>query len=170
MAQLSYTIGNWAVASHEVDTIAQPKSISVADLDYAHDFSVVTDTTSESLLLNTSGTSLEPVEKLRYAKERVNNIYRNLDTLKAAQLPSPIGARVLAEDTILLSLTNSVSGEELVAPVRVWTCIESSTASMITGDALLWALLRHVGQLFQSGAADNSMLVSLFRGDLNPTR
>lgn len=169
MAQLSYTTGNWAVASHEVDTIATPKNVAVVDLDYAHDFSVASATSSEARLLNTSGTSLEPVEKLRYAKERVADIYRNSDVPKSAQLASPVGTRVLAESIELITGSNTVSGEEKVIPLRVWTCIESSTAQMVTGDALIWALKRHIGQLLATGTVDASLILSLFRGDLNPT-
>lgn len=166
---LSYTVGNWSVASHEVDTITTPKNLSIPDLDYAVDYSVASEKGNDTSITNTTGTALEPVEKLRYAKEKVNDIYRNTNTLKAAQLPSPIGARVLAEATEIISATNTVSGAEMEIPIRVWTCIESSTHNAVTGQALLWALKRHVAQLFQTGAVDEALLVELFRGDLNPT-
>lgn len=165
---ISYTVGNWSVASHEVDTITNTKNIAVPDLDYQHDFSVVSDSGSETRLVNTSGTTLETVERLRYAKERVNDIYRNLDTLKVSQLPSPVGARVLAESLEVLSASNAVSGADIEFPIRVWTCIESSTHNVVTGAALLWALKRHVAAMFATGAVDETMLTALFRGDLNP--
>lgn len=167
---LNYTVGNWTVVSNEVDSISSPKSLAIPDLDFAHDFSVVTDSASETRLLNTSGDSLEPVEKLRYAKEKVNDIYRTVGTLKANQLPTPVGARVLAEATEILSATNSVSGAELVVPIRVWTVMESSTHNTVTGEALLWALKRHFAQLFGTGEVNENMLVRLFRGDLDPTK
>lgn len=165
---MSYTVGNWTVVSHDVDTISDTKNIAVPDLDYQHDFTVKTDSANATILLNTSGTALEPSEQLRYSRERVNDIYRNTQILKANQLPSPSGARILAEDTMRFSATNSVSGAELEAPIRVWTCIESSTHNVITGDALLYALKRHIAQLFQTGAVDADMLIQLFRGDTNP--
>lgn len=167
---LSYTVGNWSVASHEVDTITTPKSLSIPDLDFAVDYSVASDKGSDTSITNVTGTALEPVEKLRYAKEKVNDVYRTVDTLKANQLPSPVGARVLAEATEIISATNTVSGAELEIPIRVWTCIESSTHNAVTGAALLWALKRHVAQLFETGSVDESLLVELFRGDLDPTK
>lgn len=167
---LNYTVGNWTVVSNEVDSISTTKSLALPDLDYAHDYSVVTDSSSESRLLNTSGTSLEPVEKLRYGRERVSDIYRTLNTLKANQLPSPVGARVLAESIEILSASNGVSGAELEFPIRIWTCVESSTHNVVTGQALLWALKRHIATLFTTGAVDSDMLVRLFRGDLDPTK
>jgi hypothetical protein len=167
---LSYTVGNWTVASHEVDTISTTKNIAVPDLDYAHDFSVAESGDSETKLLNVSGAALEPCERLRYAKERVADIYRYTPTLKTAQLPSPVGARVLAESTEILSAANSVSGADLNIPIRVWTCIESSTHNAVTGAALLWALKRHIASLLATGAVDEGQLVKLFRGDLDPTK
>jgi gamma-glutamyl phosphate reductase len=168
---MQYTVGNWTIDSHEVDTIAQTKNLAVVDLDYVHDFSVSPDGTSQDVrLINTSGTALEPVEKLRYAKERVADIYRNASISKVAQLPSPVGTRVLAENQELLSATNSVSGQELTVPIRIWTCIESSTHNVITGDALLWALKRHIGMLLGTGSVSSEQIIKLFRGDLDPTK
>lgn len=165
---LSYTVGNWTVESHETDSISTTKNIAVADLDYSHDYSLQSDTGSEVRLLNTSGSTLEPVERLRYAKEKVNDIYRNLDTLKASQLPSPVGTRLLAEGIYLLSASNTVSGAELTVPIRVWTCIETSTHNTITSQALEWALKRHVSSVFGTGETNGAMLTRMARGDLNP--
>lgn len=166
---MSYTVGNWTVESHEVDSISSTKNVVVPDLDYAHDYSVVDGTSSEVNLLNTSGTALEPVEHMRFAREKVNDIYRKLPTLKIAQLPSPVGIRLLQENIFILSADNSVSGEELSVPIRVWTCMETSTHNAITGQALEWALKRHQASLYATGTTDSTMLVRMARGDLNPT-
>lgn len=165
---MTYTVGNWSVASHDVDTITTPKNVAVPDLDYQHDFSVKTEGASQTILLNTSGTSLEPSEQLRYSREKVNDIYRNTDILKANQLPSPVGARVLAESILRWSAANSVSGAELEYPTRIWTVIESTTNNVVTGAALLYHLKRHIAQLLKTGAVDEQMLTALFRGDTNP--
>lgn len=170
MSSLSYTIGNWTVASNETDTISTTKNLALPDLSYAQDFSKSEDTGKNVRIINTTGGTLEPVEKLRYAKERVADIYRTTDTLKANQLPSTVGARVLAENTEIIGASNAVSGAEVEIPIRVWTCIESSTHNAITGDALLWALKRHVAALFGTGEVTSAQLVKLFRGDLDPTQ
>lgn len=170
MSNLNYTVGNWTVVSSENDTISTPKQLAIPDLDFASDYSVANESGKETRIINTTGGALEPVEKLRYAKERVADIYRNTETLKANQLPSPVGARVLAEGTEMISASNSVSGAEYEIPLRIWTCIESSTHNAITGEALLWALKRHIAQLFSTGEVDAELLVKLFRGDLDPTK
>jgi hypothetical protein len=170
MSQLNYTVGNWTVASHEVDTISATKTVAIPDLDFAHDFSVSAETAKGTDLLNTSGTALEPVERLRYFVDKVADIYRTTDVAAAAKLPSSAGKRISAENTEVLSLANSVSGAELDVPIRIWTCVESSTHQAITGTALLWALLRHFSALFDTGSTSDNMLVKLFRGDTDPTR
>jgi hypothetical protein len=168
MGSLSYTIGNWTVASNESDTISTPKTLTIPDLDYASDFSLSQDKGKEAIILNVTGGTLEPVERLRYAKEKVNDIYRTTETLKSNQLPSPIGARILAESLEIVKATNSINAAEYDIPLRVWTCVESSTHNAVTGAALLWALKRHFAAMFGTGVVTEDMLIALFRGDLNP--
>jgi hypothetical protein len=167
---LNYTVGDWTVKSNEVDSISTPKTLSLPDLSYSADYSVASSSGKETRIINTTGATLEPVEKLRYAKERVADIYRTVDTLKANQLPSTIGTRVLGESIEILSADNSVSGAGYEIPIRTWTVMESSTHNAITGDALLWALLRHVAALFPTGSVTSAQLIKLFRGDLDPTQ
>jgi hypothetical protein len=170
MANLDYTVGNWTVASHEVDTILQPKTVQIPDLDFAHDYSVMSNGATETRLLNASGTSLEPTEKLRYAREHVKDIYRSTDIDGAYRLPSPAGVRVLMEVQTILSVTNSVTGQELLVPVRSWKCLETSVHPAITGQALLWQNCRQDALSYGTNQTNPDMLVKLFRGDLDPTR
>lgn len=170
MSNLNYTVGNWTVASHEVDTISAAKTVAIPDLDFAHDFSVSAETAKGTTLLNTSGSSLTPVEQLRYFKNAVSDVYRQTDIPASSRLPSGAGANVSAETLEILTLNNSVSGAELFAPIRIWTVVESTTHQAITGQALLWALLRHYAALFETGATNDNLLVKLFRGDTDPTR
>lgn len=167
---LNYTVGDWTIVSNETDTISTPKTLSIPDMDFAHDFSVVGESAKEAQLINTSGATLEPVERLKFGRDKVNDIYRSLDVLKPNQLPSPVGIRLLAENTEMLTASNSTTGAELTVPIRVWTCIETSTHNTVTGQALLWALLRHVGTLFKTGTVTDAMLISMARGDLDPTK
>lgn len=168
--QLDYTIGNWTIKSHEVDSISVPKTVSIPDLDYVHDFSVASADPNNVYLINVSGSALIPVERMRYGKERVSDIYRNTDIPRISQFSSPIGARAVFEDINYFTVTNAITGSEQIVPTRLWTCIESIMGNVITGEALLWSLLRHIAQMFPTGAVDDNMLIRIFRGDLDPTR
>lgn len=171
MSSLHYTVGNWTVDSGETDSISTTKSLALPDLDYASDFSSNGEgKDGKTVIINTTGGTLNPIERLRYSKERVNDIYKSYDVLRSNQLPTPVGARVLAESVELIHAANSTSGAELDIPIRVWTCVESSTHNTITGDALLWALKRHIAAMFGTGSVSSEMLIQLFRGDLDPTK
>lgn len=170
MSNLNYTVGDWTVASHEVDTISTPKTVAIPDLDFAHDFSVSAETAKGTTLLNTSGTSLNPVEQLRYFRNPVNDVYRQTQIPAAMQLPIKSGANVSAESLFVLSLANSVSGQELNVPIRLWTVLETIPHQAITDTALAWALARHISAMYETGKVDAALLVKLFRGDTDPTR
>lgn len=170
MAQLHYTVGDWTVESREVDSISTAKSTSVPDLDYQRDFSVSSQVPGKVELMNVSGTSLEPVERLKYARSVVPNVYRGLDTLDAMKLPSTVGARPFVESLFLFNATNSVTGAQVTIPQRWQTSVESSTMNIVTAQALLWGLCRHMSALMGTGSVDASLLVRLFRGDLDPTK
>jgi hypothetical protein len=170
MAQLSYTVGDWTVVSREVDTISSAKNISVPDLDYPVDYSVSADTPGKVELMNVSGTTLEPVERLKYACSVVPNIYHGLDTLDSEKLPTPKGKRPFVESLYLLSATNSVNGASVTVPLRYQTSCESSTMNLVTKQALTWGLYRHIAALLDTGSVDATLLVRLFRGDLDPTK
>jgi hypothetical protein len=170
MAQLNYTVGDWTVTSREVDTISNPKTMSVPDLDYERDFSVSSQTPGKVELMNVSGTTLEPVERLKYARSVVPNVYHGLDTLDAMKLPSTSGARPFVESLFLFDASNSATGAQFVVPQRWQTSCESTTMNVITAEALIWGLRRHISALLGTGSVDASLLVRLFRGDLDPTK
>lgn len=167
---ISYTIGQWTVQSHEVDSISATKNVAVPDVDYVHDFTLASSDATSARLINTSGSGLESTERIGYQKARVDDIYRKVATLKSNQLPSPVGARISVETTEILSATHATTGAELSIPIRIWTCMESSTHNTVTGAALLWALKRHLSHWLGTGTVDEALLIRLFRGDLDPTR
>jgi hypothetical protein len=170
MSSLNYVTGSWTVKSGETDSISTPKTLALPDLDFAHDYSVSSESGKEVRIINTTGGTLNPVEKLRFGRERVADIYRSTDVPAASKLPSSAGIRVLMGSDFDLFLSNSVTGAELVAPIRVWTCMESSTHNAITDEALLWAYARHMAEAFNTGDVTAAQIVQLFRGDLDPTR
>lgn len=170
MANLSYTVGNWSIVSREVDTITVPKSMSVTDLDYAHDYSVAASSAGRSELLNISGSSLEPVERFRYTDITVDNIFHGIDVPDSARLCPKKGRGVLVETIFFLEATNGVSGETLMFPLRFQTKVESITHNVVAKPAIDWALARHIGACLQTGSTDGSLLLAAFRGDTDPTK
>jgi hypothetical protein len=170
MANLNYTVGNWTVVSNEVDTISVPKNLATPDIDWAHDYSVAAQAAGRTELLNISGTTLDPVEKVRITQIKVDNIFHGLDVPDASKLLTRKGSGVILESIFFLEATNGVSGESLVIPYRIQTRHETIPATFITKSAVDWAQARHFGQMLKTGLVDSSLILAAFRGDTDPTK
>jgi hypothetical protein len=170
MANLNYVVGNWTVVSKEVDTISTAKPLTVVDIDYAHDYSVASQTAGRTDLLNTSGTSLDPVERFVYQNVSVDNIFHGMPVPDSAKNCPKKGRGVIIEHMFLLEATNSVSGETLVFPLRLRTQCETITLNVVTKAALDWALPRHIGGILETGSTDSTLIMDAFRGDTDPTK
>lgn len=165
---LNYTTGNWTVVDLTTDTITTPKTLTVTDLDFVHDFVKVQDTATEAKLANTTGSALSVAETIRYAKSDVKNVYTNTSVGSSNQMPVKTGTRTLVEVSALLQATNSVSGEEYLIPVRAWTCVQIPTASFISNAALEYTLGRAISAMFNTGSATIARTEDIARGSLLP--
>jgi transglutaminase-like putative cysteine protease len=165
---MSYTIGNWTVASLTTDTISTAKTPSVPDLSYSADYTVVEDEPTQARLANVTGSGLTPVEYLRYGRTNVNDVYQSFDVPMSQQLPNKRGVRTLQEVRYVLKATNSISGAEVLLPMRGWICLEVPTADMVAPAALNELLQRTIAASFATGKVDGSQATAVARGDLIP--
>lgn len=165
---LSYTVGNWAIASLTTDTISTGKTLTVSDLDYANDFVVVEDEPTEGKLANITSTALGTMEQIRYAKSGVANVYSNSSIGASNQMPVKTGLRTLVEVNSTIQATNSVSGEEYLVPIRAWTCVQIPSASFIESSVVEYALGRCFGALFNTDSVTIDREVEVARGALIP--
>lgn len=169
MSALSYTTGNWNVTDMIIDTIQTPKNVSVPDVDWSNDFVVAKDPDgSECVLKNITGSGLVSPESVRFGRSAIADVYRGTDIPSASRALAKDGVRTLAEVKLNLMATNTVSGDEIILPIKAWMCIDLPTAQPITGQAVDYALKRAVGILFKTGSVTNALELGLARGDLNP--
>jgi hypothetical protein len=168
---MSYTIGNWTVEPLTTDSISTAKALSLVDLSYAADYTVTERGTAEVRLANTTGAGLAPVEQLRYGRTRVKDVYASngLDVPASQKCNVRDGIRTLHECKYLLKATNSVSGEELLLPMRGWICLEAPTVDFISSAALFDLFKRTVGAALATGKTDGTLVTDVARGDLDPT-
>jgi hypothetical protein len=166
---MSYVIGNWTVESLTADSISTPKSLSITDLSYATDYTATEKGPNEVKLANTTGGSLVSPEQLRYARSRVSNIYANVDVPETMKCNVRTGVRTLHEVKYLMKATNSVSGQEILLPLRGWICLEVPTVDFITPAAIESLLKRTVATAFATGSVDGALVTDVARGDLDPT-
>lgn len=166
---MSYTTGNWTVAPLTSDTISTPKSPSIPDLDYAVDYTVTGRGTNEVSLVNTTAPGLMPQEQLRYGRTRVADVYSDTDIPASQRCNVRSGFRTLQEVRYNLKATNSVSGEELLLPMRGWICLQVPSVDFITAGALGDLLKRTISAAFGTGEVAGSQAVRVAQGDLDPT-
>lgn len=165
---MQYTTGNWTVESLTIDTITTPKSVSMTDLDFANDFAESASSDSEAILKNTTGSSFVSPEKIRYAKARIANVYSGTDIPTLQMFANKTGIRTLAEVSFNLKATNSVSGEEVLLPLRGWTCLAIPDCDIVTDDAVEYLLKRTQSVCYDTGSTDEGREVKLARGILSP--
>lgn len=163
-----YTIGNWTVDQLTTDTISTAKSLSLVDLDYANDFTLASNQPTEARLSNTTGQGINPVESLRYGRQKVQNVYQNFDVQTSQRLNTPEGVRTLSEIKFVLKATNSVSGQEILLPMRGWICLEVPTADFVQPQALELLLKRTVSAALATGKTNGDLATDIARGDLDP--
>lgn len=166
---LSYTSGDWSVTSLTTDTkAATPKTLTISDLDYANDFAKTEDTPAEAKLANKTSATLSAMEIIRIGKSDVTNVYNGTSIGSSNQMPVKTGVRTLVEVGSTLKAVNSVSGEELLIPVRAWTCVQVPTASFISSTVMEYALGRAIAALFATGGTSIAREASIARGSLLP--
>lgn len=163
-----YTIGNWTVDQLTTDSISTAKSLSLVDLDYGDDYTVIADEPTEAKLANTTGSGLNPVEYLRYGRRTVKDVYSTFPVPDAQKCSVTDGVRTLHEVRLLLKATNSVSGEEVLLPFKGWICLEAPTADFVKPAAIELLLKRTVSCALATGSTDGTLATDVARGDLVP--
>lgn len=165
---LNYTTGHWTVKSQVTDTIATAKTLSISDLDYAHDYARTEDEPDEAKVANITSATLKPAEVLRFARTDIKNVYANSDVPSTSQVEAKGGVRTLVEADVQLSAVNSVSGAELTVPVRAWVCVQVPTASFVSSAVMEYTLGRALAGLFSTGSTSISREEDILRGSLLP--
>jgi hypothetical protein len=165
----TYTVGNWTIDQQVTDTISTPKTLSIPDLDYVNDFTVVKKPlVGDVRLANTTAVALQSQEHLEYGVSPVANVYLQTDIAGAEQHPVKTGKKAVIKSSPIYQATNSVSGETLMLPLEIWTVMKVPECNLVTSQMVLDAVLRHISALFPTGAVDGSLITSVLRGDVNP--
>lgn len=175
---MSTSIGNWTISTLYKDTISNPKSLSIPDLDYAHDFSgrvklkgrTPSANADEQYYVNNTGESITSPEQTVYGRQPIANVYNNLDVDATAQLPQKGGHRVYCTDYVLYSAVNSVSGAEVMVPLRGTFSIDVPDASLVTQSIVEDFQKRLVSHMFGTSQVNGDMVAKMLRGDIDPTR
>jgi hypothetical protein len=160
------------------DTITTPKTLSIPDLDYAHDFServklkgrTPSASADEKYFVNNTGVSIAAPESVVYGRQPIANIYSNLEVDMSEQLAQKGGHRAYATVYSLWRGTNTISGQEVVVPFRMTISFDNPDASLVSQAIVEANFKRGISHLLATGATDGGLLAKMLRGDLDPTR
>lgn len=165
---IDYTIGNWTVSALYKDTVTAEKSISIADLSYASDYTKVSDEPEEAVIRNITGLELTSPESLRFGVSAVTNVYNGTNTDAASQFPSKKGTQVLVEISENYRAVNKVTGDEIDLPCKGRIVLRVPNNSAVTADLIRDLLTRTIAAAFATGKSNPSRIVELIRGSLLP--
>lgn len=165
---MNYTVGNWSVSSLTTDTIVATKNVALTDLDYVHDYAESGSSADEATMSNVTGSSFVTPEKLRYARSTVADIYAGTDVPSLNRFAVKTGLRTLTEVRFNVQAVNSVSGEEVLLPMKGWICLQVPNASLVTDAAVLYLLKRTMSCAFNTGLVDAAREAEIARGALLP--
>lgn len=175
---MSITVGNWTIEPMYNDSISEPKALSIPDLDYAHDFServklkgrTPSASADEKYFVNNTGASIVSPEQTIYGRQPIANVYANLDIDSSAQLAQKGGHRVYCTDYVLYSAVNSVSGVEVIVPLRGTVSVDVPDASLVSQAIVEDFETRLMSHMFGTNQTNGDMTAKMLRGDLDPTK
>lgn len=166
---MQYTAGNWTVSSLTTDSVTTKKNIAVPDLSWSTDYAISVEEPEEGQLVNTTGAAISSPEKVRFAAQDIANIYKNtgIDITQQATLKN--GRRCMSEISINYQAVNSVSGTEVIIPVKGRIVLELPSAPFVTQTLVNDGLYRTIAAGFDgAGSVDSDRFVELARGSILP--
>lgn len=166
---MEYTTGNWKVndlIDHANDTEA---TMNVARMTFNKDYARTSQTSTETDVVNTTSNLVGDVENVRFAYSKVNDIYDQSSVDPGNQLDNHRGVQIMVEAKTQLMATNSVSGKECILPMKSRIVVRVPAASLITQEAVAYAVNRAIAAAYGSEDSIAKNLMSMARGALDPT-
>jgi hypothetical protein len=175
----TYTTGNWTIEELYVDSISTPKTMSLPDLDWAHDWHQASKPTGRSVASNaaeayfgdSTGPTVDDVEHLTVSHRPVKNVYDDLPIPidVSNQYAQKTGRAVYRSFTTIYKATNSVSGQEVYIPLRSSRTYTIPAMPLVTPDLVTSFLKRSISSELATGSTDGTLLLAELRRDLDPT-
>lgn len=148
-----------------VSSLNLPRSLT----NFGADFRIKTDTADEVRLTNLTSPR-ERQENVRLAYKVKKDIYRNTGIAPANQSPSVTGVSLLAQHTLIASVTDAeVPGYRVDLPLSAHIVLDIPSVEEITEDHVLMLVGRLMSDLFDTGSTSNTRLKALLRGSLQPS-
>lgn len=158
------------ISWNRTDTAVTPAvgSFSPASLNYGADFAKRLGGNGEVTIVNTTGPA-DRTETVRYAVNKISNIYSGTSVDPSAFALSKRGASVLVQVNDIITVTDSTTNLRYDLPISAHLVVKTSLDEVITSDVLTAMVQRLIGAAYeQSGKSVGDRLAKLIRGAVIP--
>lgn len=146
-----------------------PATLTLAPLNFADDFRVVTDGPGEALIANLT-TPLNKAERFRFAESTVQDVYKGTDIDKSARAATKTGVSVLVQLTDVITVSNSDDPSyEVDLPISAHVVLKVPAHEAVTETMVVQHLTRMISGCFDTGSNTGTRLAGMLRGALLPT-
>lgn len=137
-------------------------------LNYTADFAKRAGDNTSITLVNVTGPA-DRCETVKYAYNRISNVYTGSSIDPSAFAQSKAGASVLVQVNEILSVTDTDTKVRTDLPLQAHVVVKVPLNEAVTTDVLDQLLLRLLGACYeQSGVTPGPRLASLIRGAVTP--
>lgn len=143
-------------------------SLKPDTLNYAADFAKRASDTASLTIANLTGPA-DRVETIKYAYNRVANVYTGSTIDPSAFAQSKAGASVLVQVNDIVSVTDDKTNMRVDLPLQAHVVVKVPLHEAVTSDVLDKLFARLVGACYeQSGTTPGPRLSALIRGAVTP--
>lgn len=147
---------------------ATPLEVEVPQIDYASDWTLLSQTAKEVSLVNTT-TPVDQPYTCRFAIQDVANVYKGRPDIDPVLYgPTKKGKSLVVDSLPTLRITNDQTGALTDYPLRVYTVCQWPVTAGIDASDLRTIIMQNLG-LFFDAAATNDRIDELIRSALRPS-
>lgn len=155
---------NYTDSSVEKVGVLQPASVN-----YSLDFRKKETKANQAILLNLTS-PLDRQETVRFATDRIANVYTGSGIPSSLYAPNRSGVSALVQVNDVLTSVDDTDGTRVDLPVSAHIVLRVPIHAAVTGEVLTTLVKRLIGFLYeQSATTPDARLNALIRGALLPT-
>lgn len=153
------------------DSISQPKSVNIPDLDYNKDFAVTKDESDTVVITNVTSPIDQP-ETIRWSYQNVNDVYRNTGIDPSMTATTKRGVSIVGQVNDVMRVTtdeeSGCCGVSYDLPLEAHVVIKVPLNQNVTSDVALALVKRAFATLFSTGSVTSQRIGQLLRDALKP--
>lgn len=147
---------------------ATPLEVQVPQIDYASDWTLLSQTADQVTLVNTT-TPVDQQYTARFAIQNVANVYKGRPDIDPVMFgPIKRGKSLVLDTNLVLRFTNDQTGETTDYPVRTYTVCQWPVTAGIEASDIRTSIMQNLG-LFFDGSNTNDRIDELIRSALRPS-